>query len=270
MPKAITRSAVILAALVLGPLTAADAPPIKALLVLGGCCHDYAKQQEIITKGISERFNVSWRISYDPDKGSKHLNPIYERPDWAAGYDIIVHDECSAEVKDLAVIERILKPHKDGLPGVVLHCAMHCFRSEGYPAAITPWFAFTGLQSTGHGAQLPIAITYTAKEHPITAGLVDWTTVNEELYNNSAGKLLDTAKELARGKQGAKGGEPVIAWTNTYNGKAKVFGTTVGHNNATVGDARYLDLIGRGLLWAVDKLDDANRKPAKQVMLDGP
>jgi type 1 glutamine amidotransferase len=49
-----------------------------------------------------------------------------------------------------------------------------------------------------------------------------------------------------------------------------VFATTLGHNNETVGDARYLDLVARGLLWAVDKLDDAHLKPAAKVMLADP
>jgi type 1 glutamine amidotransferase len=35
-----------------------------------------------------------------------------------------------------------------------------------------------------------------------------------------------------------------------------VFSTTIGHNNATVADARYLDLVTRGLLWACGKSDD--------------
>ena len=30
-----------------------DAEPIKALLVIGGCCHDYDKQKDLLTKGIS-------------------------------------------------------------------------------------------------------------------------------------------------------------------------------------------------------------------------
>jgi type 1 glutamine amidotransferase len=59
-----------------------------------------------------------------------------------------------------------------------------------------------------------------------------------------------------------------VAWTNTYNGKSKVFATTLGHNNATVADNRYLDLVARGLLWSVGKLDEAHLKPAKKVLLD--
>jgi type 1 glutamine amidotransferase len=243
------------------------AKPIKALLVLGGCCHDYAKQKDVLAKGIAERANVEVTIAYDPDKGTKHLNPVYEKEDWAKGYDVVIHDECTADVKDEEVIARILKPHKQGLPGVVLHCGMHSYRSKGFPKA-TPWFEFTGMPSTGHGPQLPIEITFTDKDSPITKGMADWTTINEELYNNSAGKPLDTAKVLATGKQTVKtrdGKERVddyvLAWTNTYNGNTKVFATTLGHNTATVADPRYLDLVTRGLLWSTGKLTE-DGKPA--------
>jgi type 1 glutamine amidotransferase len=253
-----------------------DVKPIRALLVLGGCCHEYDKQKDAITKGISARANVEWAITYDADKGTKHLNPVYDKADWYKGFDVIVHDECSSDVKDLETINGILKPHKEGLPGVVLHCGMHSYRSEGFPN-VTPWFEFTGLQSTGHGAQLPIGVTFVDKESPITKGLEDWTTINEELYNNSAGKLLDTAHPLARGKQTSKGKDNtekvddyVVVWTNLYNKKTRVFSTTLGHNTKTVEDSKYLDLVTRGLLWSVDKLDEAQLKPAKKVLIDEP
>ena len=235
----------------------ADDPPkpIRALLVLGGCCHDYAHQKDILTRGVTRRAHVEWTIAYDPDTTTRHRNPIYGNPDWAKGFDVIVHDECSSDVKDMASIDTILKPHKDGLPGVVLHCAMHCYRTDGWNRKFaTPWMQFTGLISTGHGPQRPIAVTYVDRDSPITKPLVDWTTVNEELYNNAAGKLEPTAHALARGKQGNV--ETIVTWTNTYNGTTRVFGTTLGHNSATVADPRYLDLVTRGLLWAVDKLDE--------------
>jgi type 1 glutamine amidotransferase len=237
--------------------------PIRALLVIGGCCHDYAKQKEILTKGISARAEVEFAIAYDPDTGTKHLNPVYEKPDWSKGFDVIIHDECCSDVKDVAVINRILEPHRQGLPAVLLHCGMHSYRSEGYPKS-TPWFEFTGVASTAHGPQLPIAITFTDKESRITKGMKDWTTVNEELYNNSAGKLLDTAHALATGTQTLPGGKEatsVVVWTNTYNKKTRVFATTLGHNNATVEDPRYLDLVTRGLLWSCDKLEEKYLKP---------
>jgi type 1 glutamine amidotransferase len=251
-----------------------ETKPIRALLILGGCCHDYKKQQDILTKGISARANVQWAVSYDPDTGTKHLNPWYEKEDWAKGFDVVVHDECCSDVKDIKTVEKILKPHKEGLPAVITHCGIHSYRTEGYPKS-TLWFEFTGLASTGHGPQAPIAISFIDKESPITKGMNDWTTGNEELYNNAAGKLLETAQPLAKGKQEFKtkrkemAYEAVCVWTNTYNGKTKVFATTLGHNNATVADARYLDMLARGLLWSVGKLDEAHLKPATKVMLDG-
>jgi type 1 glutamine amidotransferase len=269
------RSALIALALSLLVSAAASAAdevkPIRALLVIGGCCHDYQAQQHLLKEGISARAHVEVTISYDPDKGTRHLNPVYEDADWAKGFDVVIHDECSADVKDPEVIERILKPHRDGLPAVVLHCGMHSYRGEGFPKT-TAWFEFTGLASTGHGPQTPINLAFVDKQHPTTKGAEDWTTIREELYNNSAGKLLDTAKPLARGKQTVRrrGGkesveDSVVVWTNMYNGKSRVFATTLGHNNETVADPRYLDLVTRGLLWSVDKLDDKHLKPEADV-----
>lgn len=258
-----------LAGLALMAVMVSQAPaaePLKALLVLGGCCHDYPAQQEILVNGLQARSHVKVSVALDPDKTNAHLNPVYENPDWAANFDVIIHDECSSNIKDPSVIDRILTPHRAGLPAVILHCGMHSYRSEGYPNS-TPWFEFTGLQSTGHGPQAPIDLEFLKSASPITQGQSDWRTINEELYNNFAGKLLDTATPLARGKQTTrtkKGVENmadcVVVWTNNYRG-AKVFATTLGHNNDTVRDPRYLDLVTRGLLWSCGKLQGDYLKP---------
>ena len=98
------------------------------------------------------------------------MNPVYENPDWAAGFDVVVHDECSSDVKDSGSNRPHSRPHREGLPSVVLHCGMHCYRSQGYPKEVTPWFEFTGLPSTGHGPQLPIAVTLIDRDSPILHG----------------------------------------------------------------------------------------------------
>lgn len=243
-------------------VVADETKPIRALLILGGCCHDYQEQQTLLTTGLSTRIPIQWVVSYDPDTGTKHLNPWYEKDDWAKGFDVVVHDECCSDVTDIKTVERILQPHRDGLPAVVLHCGIHSYRIEGYPKS-TLWFDFTGLASTGHGPQAPIQIQYLDGQNPITQGLPRWTTENEELYNNSAGILLQTAQALASGRQqyanregATEVAEAVCVWTNTYREKTRVFATTLGHNNVTVADDRYLDLVARGLLWSVGKLDD--------------
>ncbi len=121
------------------------------------------------------------------------------------------------------------------------------------------WFDYLGVQSSGHGPQKPIAIVFTDATSPIVTGMQNWTTINEELYNNIV--VRDTARVIARGSQEPNTRpnftESAVAWTHEYgDAKTRVFSTTLGHNNDTVGDARYLDLVTRGLLWACGKLQD--------------
>lgn len=227
------------------------AEPLKALLITGGCCHDYTKQHEVIAKGIQSRANVQVDVIWTDDKSTNPPLPVYDKADWAKGYDIIIHDECAASMNNKETLTRILDAHKT-IPSIQLHCAMHSFRTGE-----DRWFKRLGLQSNSHGPQEPIAITFVDKEHPITKTLADWTTIKEELYNNV--NLFD-AHPLAMGKQTVKNKdgstkdvEYIVAWTNEKAG-ARSFSTTIGHNTETVADARYLDLITRGLLWACDKL----------------
>jgi hypothetical protein len=253
-------------ALLVNSVGAAEVPALRVLLITGGCCHDYAKQKDILKQGLEQRANVVVTQIHTDDGSTKPPLAILGKPDYARGYDVIIHDECAADINEPSLIKAVLAPHRAGIPGVNLHCAMHCYRigNPGEPA--TPgseramWFDYLGLQSSGHGAQLPIAIRFTDTSHAITRGLGAWTTINEELYNNV--QVLPSTKALARGtqteknKDGAgKETESVVAWINDYQG-TRVFSTTIGHNNATVADARYLDLVMRGLLWACGKLDD--------------
>src|SRR2546423_1352143 len=41
------------------------AEPIKALMITGGCCHDYEQQKKILSEGISARANVTWTIIHE-------------------------------------------------------------------------------------------------------------------------------------------------------------------------------------------------------------
>ena len=248
------------------------AKPLKALLITGGCCHDYENQKNILKAGIEARANVIVDIIYSADGNTHPALPIYGHPDYAKGYDVVIHDECAADINDTNVIQGVLQPHLDGIPGVNLHCAMHCYRFGNFTKPLpveapnAHWYEYLGLQSSGHGPQEPISISFTDKASPITSGLADWTTIHEEHYNNV--QVFDTAHALAHGTQVIKNkdGSPqrtndfVVAWVNTYKNKTRVFSTTIGHNNETVADARYLDLVTRGLLWACDKLD-ADGKP---------
>ena len=154
------------------------------------------------------------------------------------------------------------------MPGVNLHCAMHSYRIGNPSDPITPgtphayWFEYLGLQSSGHGPQEPISIRFTEPKTSLSKGLGDWTTINEELYNNV--QVLASSRVIARGQQivpqrngSPKTNEFAVIWANEYGAqKTRVFSTTIGHNNATVADAKYLDLVARGVLWATKHLKD--------------
>ena len=219
--------------------------PLKALLITGGCCHDYNRQKNILKQGIESRAMVEVTHVHSTDSSTKARFAIYDHPDWAKGFDIVLHDECSADVIEQPYVDNILNAHRNGLPAVNLHCAMHSYRVPGKD----DWFQFVGIQSASHGPQKPIDLTFVDRDHPVTKPLENWTTINEELYNNV--KLFPTAHPLARGRQdlGKRVDDFVVVWTNQY-GQGRVFSTTLGHNNETVADPRYLDMVTRGLLWA--------------------
>lgn len=248
--------------------TAQNRPaPLRALLVLGGCCHDYAAQKDLLKAGLEARANITVDIVYTDDTSTKPPLPILGNPKYADGYDVVIHDECAADVNDPATVEGVLAPHRAGLPAVNLHCAMHSYRTAANVnkpvqagSADSLWFDYLGIHSSGHGPQKPIAIAFVDVTHPITVGLGDWTTINEELYNNI--EVRPGAHALARGTQEPNTRpnytESTVMWTNEYGDKkARVFSTTIGHNNDTVKDPRYLDLVTRGVLWACGKLQDS-------------
>ena len=160
------------------PLRLAAAPkPLRILLLTGGCCHDYAKQKDILKAGLEERANVVVDQIHTDDTTTKPPLAILGNPDYAKGYDLVIHDECGADISDPETVRGVLKPHRDGIPGVNLHCAMHCYRigNPNDPVELgTPhgyWFEYLGLQSSGHGPQLPISLSFTDKENPITKGM---------------------------------------------------------------------------------------------------
>jgi hypothetical protein len=107
--------------------------------------------------------------------------PLYEDPNWADGFDIVVHNECFSGVTDKEFVDRILKPHREGLPAILIHCAMHCYR-----VGDDRWFEFCGIQSPGHGPHYSYTINNEQPNHPIMAGFGErFVTPKGELYHSA-------------------------------------------------------------------------------------
>ena len=226
---------------------------IRALLVTGGCCHDYARQSVILTQGISARANVVWTVVHQGGSSTDAKIPLYKDPAWADGFDVVVHNECFANVPDVEWVERIVKPHREGVPAVLVHCAMHCYRTGN-----DKWFEFAGVQSPGHGPKYAFKVENLKKDHPIMNGFGEaWSTPKGELYDTI--KLFPTATPLAHARRRSDNEPQICIWTNKY-GKSRIFATTIGHHAVMMVQPEYLDVLTRGLLWTTGRLDESQFK----------
>jgi len=126
------------------------AKKIRVLLVTGGCCHDYAFQTKAMQLAASKRgLRVEWTVVNEGGKGTKAKIGLYDKPGWAKGFDVVVHNECFANTTDEAYIRKITQTHKSGVNAVVIHCAMHTYRA----AKINDWREFLGVTSRRHEHQ---------------------------------------------------------------------------------------------------------------------
>lgn len=227
--------------------------PLRVLHLTGGCCHDYNQQKTILTNGIAQRANVEFTVVHEDapkgEKNTKHQYKMLTKPGWEKDYDAVLYNICFAFEDDVAYIEGITNTHKAGLPAVAIHCTYH---SHHWKADTDTWEEFIGVTSPNHGPKAQIKMVPTVKDHPVMKGFpAEWTTPAGELYN--VDKVWPTATVLAMGDNGNK--NQACVWVNNFNG-TRVFGTTVGHHNETVGDNIYLDLVTRGLLWTTKNLKD--------------
>ena len=226
-----------------------SAKPIKVLLITGGCCHDYPFQTKAMQLAAKERgVSIDWTVINEGGKGTQAKIPLYDKENWAEGFDVVIHNECFADTDDADYIRRITKAHHNGANALVIHCAMHTYRK----AEIDDWREFLGVTSRKHDHQSKYPVKVVAAEHPIMKGFpADYRSQMDELYIIE--KVWPNTKALAFSTSEKSNDEHPVFWTNQY-GKARVFGTTYGHSNDTFGDKVFLDTIVKGIQWSAGKL----------------
>lgn len=232
---------------------AADKPTkLKGLIIAGGCCHDYPNQSIIMSAGLSQRVSISWDIIVEGDGGREHKISVYKDPDWAKQYDVIVHNECFGGVTDADFIQGIVNAHHAGVPAIFVHCSLHSYRNAG--AGADGWRELIGVTSRSHEGKRSVLVKNQNAEHPIMQGFPsEWQTPNGELYKIE--KEWPNCVPLAKAYGEDTQKDHTVIWVNTF-GKAKVFGTSLGHHNETMNNDVWLGLVSRGLLWTVGKLND--------------
>ncbi|MFK7735544.1 MAG: ThuA domain-containing protein [Pirellulaceae bacterium] len=229
--------------------TTVIAEQVNIMLITGGCCHDYQFQTEKLKEAFeAQEIDVKWTVVNEGGSGTTAQIDLYEDPDWAKGQDVVIHNECFANTKDEAYIKKITKAHEAGTNAVVIHCAMHTYRAS----RVDDWRKFLGVTSRKHDHQSNYPVKVVEPEHPIMKDFPsDWVTPKDELYVIET--VWPNATPLATSKSEDTGDSHPCFWVNEY-GKARVFGTTYGHSNATFADKHFQQIVVRGALWAAGKL----------------
>lgn len=222
------------------------AKPIEVLLITGGCCHDYDFQTKALQLAAKEhQVPIAWTVVDQGGKGTRAMIDFYKNETWYEGFDVVVHNECFADTDDPDYIRSITKPHFDGVNALVIHCAMHTYRS----ANIDDWREFLGVTTRRHDHQSHYPVKVTQPNHPIMRDFPTegYKSAKDELYIIE--KVWPKTTVLATSPSERDGKEYPVYWTNQY-GKGRVFGTTYGHSNETFTDPVFLRAIIQGIQWA--------------------
>ena len=250
-------------ALLVAPYARADGakpPPLKAVMYVGGGFHDYKKMPGMLAEKIGALANVA--IDIKLMNTAEEMAAEYKRPEFGQGYDVVIYDICFGEKWEDGDYDAALRLANEGKPAVFIHCSMHSYRpprdpkspkfAEREAIADAKWHALVGMDTRVHDKYVGFGTEKVAKDHPILIAFPDdWKTAGDELYNTV--KMMPTATPLLQVKSPASGKVHTVAWVNQF-GKARIFGTTLGHDVKTGDDPDYHRLLANGILWACDKL----------------
>jgi uncharacterized protein len=230
---------------------AAPARAIRALYVTGGGFHEFVKQETILPPAVAQRAYVEWTIDHTAGKSTEVLIDRHKNTDWTKDFDVVLYNMSFSHVVDVDWIERLARAHRDsGVGAVILHGAVHSYRRSKSRA----WGELMGAFSMRHDSQRPLTVEAVAPDHPILRGFPQkWVTTSEELYELE--RVWPTMTPLAQAHSVESGKTYPLIWTNTH-GKARVFVTSLGHNTEMIATPLYLDIVSRGLLWTVNRLQD--------------
>ncbi len=257
-------------ALIFGSLSqfvaAQDTDPLKILMITGGGpWHDYATQKDQIENGLLERLsNIEITTDYEGADTltmestdfhfSRHL-----KDDWAEDFDVVIYNHCNLQVKDESYVKGIIDQHvKHQVPAVMLHCPIHLYQyAEG--DAADKWWDFVGAVSYFHEKEdhpntSPYTIEVLEPHHPIMKNYPrSWRTPAGELYMII--DMHESATVLSHAYSVETDSYTETAWTHEYEG-VRVFTSSLGHHNASMGSDVNLNLVASGVLWAAGKLEE--------------
>ena len=217
---------------------------IKVLLVTGG--HGFA------TNEFFRVFEQNPEITFTHAVQAMKSSTAYDRDDLLS-YDCIVLYDMIQNITE-AQKAKLLSIFDKGIGFVVTHHALVSYQSwpeferimgGTYPepqdkkGKVTPELGYE------HDVDVPVVIV--AKDHPITAGLKDFT-INDEIYWGF--RTTADAKPLITTTH-PKSGKP-LAWYRTEK-KSRVVYLQLGHGPLAYKDPNYRKLLAQSIRWTANR-----------------
>ncbi|MEY2427613.1 MAG: uncharacterized protein QOJ40_498 [Verrucomicrobiota bacterium] len=213
---------------------------LKVLVVTGG--HGFEKES------FFKMFTDNPEINFTAATQGKTNAAVFERDDLLS-YDVVVLYDLVRDITDVQK-RKFLSLLDKGIGLVVLHHALVSYQhwpdyeriiggrypeEDGRGGVVTPE---TGYQ---HGVEIPVVIV--ARDHPITAGLKDFT-IHDEIYwgfrtQPDITPLITTSQP--------KSGKP-LAWCRTQ-AKSRVVYIQLGHDHSAYDDLNYRRLLANSIRW---------------------
>jgi putative membrane-bound dehydrogenase-like protein len=242
MSLAILGALLILAA----PPKAADAPPIKVLLLGDKGHHRPAVMARIMTRALAKQ---GIKVDYTADVTDLTAQKL-------AGYDVLAIFRDSGDLP--AAQEAALLAFVEGGKGLVaIHCASHCFRnSDRYTALV-------GGRFLRHGTDV-FRTTIIDAQHPAMRGVESFESWDETYVHNQL--AADIRVLMTRREQ--DGYEP-YTWVRSQ-GKGRVFYTAHGHDERSWETEGFQKLIAQGIRWAAGRVRPDKVEPFRYTEANVP
>ena len=223
----------------------ADEAKIKVLVVTGG--HGFERVP------FFQLFSDDGGIAFTVAEHSKTNASVYDREDLMS-YDVVVLYDMPQNITE-AQKSKFMELFDKGTGLVVLHHALVSYQSwPEYERIIGGRYQEPDASKPGKVTEAAgwkhdeiIPVTIVATNHPVTAGLKDFT-IHDEIYwgyrvGSDVTPLISTTHP--------KSGKP-LAWARTH-GKSRVVYLQLGHGKEAFADANYRKLLAQSIRWTASR-----------------
>jgi len=225
-------------------LPAAESAKLKVLVITGG--HGFEEA------AFFKVFKDNPQIALTHAAHGKTNASAYDREDLLA-FDVVVLYDMPQTITD-SQKARFLSLFDKGIGLVVMHHALVSYQRWAeyeniiggrYPEGDGKSGAVSTAVGYEHDVEVPVTIV--ARDHPVTAGLKDFT-IHDEIYwgfrvRPDVTPLLSTTHP--------KSGKP-LAWTRTQ-GKSRVVYLQLGHDHLAFENPNFRELVARSIRWTAGK-----------------